>query len=70
MHWPSHATRGPIHNCGRPEPELLKDIMHALFIYGAPASGKLTAAREVAQQTGFSLFHNHLIVDALLPVLR
>ena len=42
--------------------------MHMLFIYGAPASGKLTVARQVAQQTGYALFHNHLIVDALLAV--
>lgn len=42
--------------------------MHVLFIYGPPASGKLTIARIVADQTGFALFHNHLIVDALLAV--
>ena len=39
-----------------------------LFIYGAPASGKLTIGREVAEQSGYALFHNHLIVDALLAV--
>ncbi len=39
-----------------------------LFIYGSAASGKLTVAREVAERTGFALFHNHLIVDALLAV--
>ena len=42
--------------------------MHFLFIYGAPASGKLTVGREVAERTGFALFHNHLVVDALLAV--
>ncbi len=42
--------------------------MKLLFIYGAPASGKLTVAGEVAQRTAFALFHNHLIVDALLAV--
>lgn len=42
--------------------------MHLLFIYGPPASGKLTIGRIVAEQTGFALFHNHLIVDALLAV--
>ena len=42
--------------------------MQMLFIYGAPASGKLTVGREVAQRTGFSLFHNHLIVDAVMAV--
>jgi hypothetical protein len=44
--------------------------MHLLFIYGAPASGKLTIARQVAQRSGYALFHNHLIVDALLAVFR
>lgn len=42
--------------------------MHMLFIYGAPASGKLTIGEQVAKRTGFALFHNHLIVDALLAV--
>ena len=42
--------------------------MHLLFVYGAPACGKLTVARKVAEKTGFALFHNHLIVDALLAV--
>lgn len=41
-----------------------------LFIYGAPASGKLTVGAEVAKRTGFALFHNHLIMDALLAVFR
>lgn len=39
-----------------------------LFIYGAPAAGKLTISEHVAEQTGFALFHNHLIVDSLLAV--
>ena len=42
--------------------------MHLLFIYGAPACGKLTVGKEVAQQGGYALFHNHLVVDALLAV--
>jgi chloramphenicol 3-O-phosphotransferase len=42
--------------------------MHLVFIYGAPACGKLTIAKLVAKRTGFALFHNHLIVDALLAV--
>jgi hypothetical protein len=44
--------------------------MHMIFIYGAPASGKLTVAKEVAARTGYALFHNHLVVDALLAVFR
>ena len=39
--------------------------MKLIFLYGAPASGKLTVARELATLTGFALFHNHLIVDAV-----
>jgi len=42
--------------------------MRLLFIYGPVASGKLTIARLVAERTGMSLFHNHLIVDAVAAV--
>jgi chloramphenicol 3-O-phosphotransferase len=37
--------------------------MLLIFIYGAPAAGKLTVARELSALTGFPLFHNHLTVD-------
>lgn len=39
--------------------------MRLIFIYGPPASGKLTVARIVSERTGLPLFHNHLIVDAV-----
>ncbi|MGB6727322.1 MAG: AAA family ATPase [Terracidiphilus sp.] len=42
--------------------------MRLIFIYGMPATGKLTVARELAAKTGFKLFHNHLVVDLLLSV--
>ncbi len=42
--------------------------MRLIFVHGPAASGKLTVARELAAQTGLPLFHNHLIVDALLAV--
>ena len=42
--------------------------MVLLFIYGAPAVGKLTVARKVAELTGLRLFHNHLTVDLLLSI--
>jgi hypothetical protein len=42
--------------------------MKFVFIYGPPAAGKLTVARELSALTGFSLFHNHLIVDAVASV--
>ena len=43
--------------------------MKLIFIWGGAASGKLTVARELAQITGLPLFHNHLVVDALLERL-
>lgn len=39
--------------------------MTLVFLYGQPAAGKLTVARALAQRTGFALFHNHLVVDAV-----
>ena len=43
--------------------------MKLIFIWGGAASGKLTVARELARITGLPLFHNHLVVDALLERL-
>lgn len=37
--------------------------MNLVFIYGPPATGKLTVATELAKLTGYKLFHNHLTVD-------
>jgi chloramphenicol 3-O-phosphotransferase len=42
--------------------------MRLVFLWGLPASGKLTVARELAALTGWKLFHNHLTVDLLLAV--
>src|SRR5580658_3884413 len=42
--------------------------MKLIFIYGLPATGKLTVAVELAAMTGYKLFHNHLAVDLLLSV--
>lgn len=54
---------------GAPKAEAVRcRIMRLLFIYGPVASGKLTIARLVAQRTDLSLFHNHLIVDAVAAV--
>jgi broad-specificity NMP kinase len=44
--------------------------MNLIFIYGKPATGKLTVARELAKLTGYKLFHNHQTVDLLLPVFE
>lgn len=42
--------------------------MKLLFIYGPPAVGKLTVADEIAKRTNFKVFHNHLSIDAILPI--
>jgi cytidylate kinase len=42
--------------------------MQMVFLFGAPASGKLTIGRLVAERTGMPLFHNHLVVDAVAAV--
>lgn len=34
-----------------------------VFIYGPPASGKLTVARRLAKLTGFKLYHNHVSIQ-------
>ena len=39
-----------------------------IFIHGPAAAGKLTVARALSHLTGLRLFHNHLVVDALLAV--
>jgi hypothetical protein len=44
--------------------------MKLLFLYGLPGTGKLTIARELAELTGYKLFHNHLAVDLLLSVFE
>jgi len=42
--------------------------MKLIFLYGAPAVGKLTVAQELAKLTGFRVFHNHLTIDCIEPV--
>lgn len=39
-----------------------------VYLYGPPASGKLTVAERLAERTGFRLFHNHLTVNAIRPI--
>jgi hypothetical protein len=43
--------------------------MQLIFLWGGAASGKLTVAKELARLTALPLFHNHLVVDALLERL-
>lgn len=44
--------------------------MKLIFLYGLPGTGKLTIARELAELTGYKLFHNHLTVDLLLSIFE
>jgi predicted kinase len=44
--------------------------MHLIVLHGPPGVGKLTVAQRLAESTGFKLFHNHLVVDALLAVFE
>jgi hypothetical protein len=39
-----------------------------IYLYGPPASGKLTVATQVSELTGIPLFHNHLTVNAVRSV--
>jgi hypothetical protein len=36
-----------------------------IYLYGPPASGKLTVAENLAKLSGYTLFHNHLTVNAI-----
>ena len=42
--------------------------MKLIFLYGLPAVGKVTVARELARLTGWRLFHNHLTVNLALAL--
>ena len=44
--------------------------MKLIFLYGAPAVGKLTVANEIAKRTDFKVFHNHLSIDCITPVFE
>jgi len=42
--------------------------MDLIFIYGPPASGKMTVAKKLAKLTGYKIFHNHLTFDSIAPI--
>lgn len=42
--------------------------MKLLFLYGPPASGKLTIAEKLSERTGIPLFHNHLSRDLVKDI--
>lgn len=42
--------------------------MKLVWLHGAPAAGKLTLAKQLQNDHGFKLFHNHLAVDICLSI--
>jgi len=44
--------------------------MKLLFIYGPPASGKLTIAEKISERTAIPLFHNHLSRDLVKDIYK
>ncbi len=44
--------------------------MKLIFLYGPPAVGKLTVARELAKLTNYKVFHNHLTFDLVESVFE
>lgn len=42
--------------------------MKLIFLYGPPASGKLTVAEKLSEYTGIPLFHNHLSRDLVKDI--
>lgn len=44
--------------------------MKLIFLFGMPGVGKLTVARELSEQTGYRLFHNHLTVDLVCSLFE
>lgn len=47
-----------------------RDRKTLVWICGPPAVGKMTVGRELSDITGFPLFHNHLSIEAVLPVFE
>jgi hypothetical protein len=45
-----------------------RPIPTLVYLYGPPAVGKLTVARRLCEITGWTLFHNHLSVNAVRPI--
>jgi hypothetical protein len=43
--------------------------MKLIIIHGPPAAGKYTVGKVLADVSGFRLFHNHLSIDCVKPVL-
>ncbi len=41
-----------------------------IFIYGLPATGKLTVAKDLAKMTDIPLCHNHMIFDLVFKIFK
>src|SRR2546422_11399748 len=50
--------------------KVLFTVMKLVFIYGPPASGKLTVGTELAKLTGFKLFHNHVSIQFVQSIFE
>ena len=44
--------------------------MNLVYISGPPAVGKLTVATQLADLTGYKLFHNHVSIVAIEPIFE
>jgi hypothetical protein len=44
--------------------------VNLVIIYGPPGVGKLTVAKELQQLTGYRLWHNHISLNAILPIFE
>ncbi|UJG41591.1 MAG: AAA family ATPase [Candidatus Heimdallarchaeum aukensis] len=42
--------------------------MHFVIIFGPPAVGKMSVGKELANITGFKLFHNHMSIELVLTL--
>jgi shikimate kinase len=51
-----------------PEPADTSTGGTLVFVYGPPAVGKLTVAKEISRLTGMKLFDNHATVNAVAPI--
>jgi hypothetical protein len=44
--------------------------MHFVCIFGPPAVGKMTVGHELAELTGYKLFHNHMTIEPFLGIFE
>ena len=47
----------------------VRENPHLVFLYGPPAVGKLTVAKELAGMLDYRILHNHVTLDAVAQVL-